>query len=78
MPSARTPNFHHRHNSNGSYDSICMRCFLTAATSQGEADLVPLEQRHICHTDLLAERGVYLDVSLPKNQRDDHEEAVAS
>lgn len=39
--------FTHRQNADGSYDSICMFCFLTAATSQKEDQLARLEQGHL-------------------------------
>ena len=39
--------FTHRQNPDGSYDSICMFCFLTAATSSTEDQLARLEQGHI-------------------------------
>jgi hypothetical protein len=39
--------FYHRHNADGSYDSICMYCFLTAGTSPCEEQLRGLEQGHI-------------------------------
>ena len=39
--------FTHRLNPDGSYDSICMYCFLTAATSQTEDQLASLERDHV-------------------------------
>jgi hypothetical protein len=40
--------FRHRHNQNGSWDSICLKCFRTAATSEKEEDLKWIEQSHNC------------------------------
>jgi len=40
--------FPHRHNRDGSYDSICSRCFVTVATSYNEAELLAHEQKHVC------------------------------
>jgi hypothetical protein len=50
----------HRQNKDGSYDSICPHCFLTIATARTEGELVSLEQRHVCESSLLAERGELL------------------
>jgi hypothetical protein len=41
-------NFHHRVSIDGTIDSICLRCFLTAATAENEADLRELETAHQC------------------------------
>jgi hypothetical protein len=43
------PNFPHRFNSNGFYDSICTRCHLTIASARKESDLAFLEQSHVCN-----------------------------
>ena len=40
--------FCHRHNLNGTFDSICMRCFATAARANVEEALARLEYEHIC------------------------------
>jgi hypothetical protein len=40
--------FFHRVNSNKTMDAICLVCFLTAATSDNEADLHELELAHQC------------------------------
>jgi hypothetical protein len=42
------PIFPHRHNSDGSYDSICTRCFATVATAQNESELAFHESAHVC------------------------------
>jgi hypothetical protein len=40
--------FPHRHNRDGSWDSICPNCHLTIAKSETESDLHAFEQRHDC------------------------------
>jgi len=58
MSAARKAIFPHRQNKDGSYESICPHCYLTVATEQSEGELKALEQQHVCHSALLAERGV--------------------
>jgi hypothetical protein len=40
--------FPHRHNNDGTYDSICDTCFVTVARVKTEADLIQFESRHVC------------------------------
>src|SRR3954471_2595963 len=40
--------FPHRSKLDGSFDSICPRCFRTIASGQRIGDLVKAEKRHIC------------------------------
>lgn len=40
--------FRHRENEDGSWDSICLRCYLTAAHSYAEKPLNSVEARHHC------------------------------
>jgi|HubBroStandDraft_6_1064221.scaffolds.fasta_scaffold208022_2 hypothetical protein len=40
--------FPHRHNSDGSYDSICTACFVTIASVRDEELLCAHEAAHIC------------------------------
>ncbi len=40
--------FRHRENEDGSWDSICMRCYLTAAHSYAEQPLDSVESGHHC------------------------------
>ena len=47
----------HRHNQDGSYDSICTTCYATVASSSDEASLAEHESAHTCDSALLAERG---------------------
>jgi hypothetical protein len=56
------PAFPHRPNKDGTFDSICSHCFATVALGLNtEAQLGEFEERHVCHTDFLAERGVQYD-----------------
>jgi len=40
--------FPHRHNANGTYDSICTVCFATVATVRHEWELAHHESAHVC------------------------------
>jgi hypothetical protein len=42
------PNFPHRLNPDGSYDSVCTLCLSTVATAKSERELTPHEKNHIC------------------------------
>ena len=41
-------NFPHRHNADGTFDSICASCFVTVATEDNERDLLDWERNHVC------------------------------
>lgn len=45
--------FVHRPNHDGTFDSICVRCFVTVATKFNEGDLEPSELNHDCDPKLL-------------------------
>ena len=53
MDTSSTAIFRHRHNPNGSWDSICMNCFLTVTNAKSEDDLLEPEKSHDC-AELLA------------------------
>src|SRR5580692_5968371 len=40
--------FPHRRNGDGSYDSICILCYVTVATNEDETKLRPYELTHVC------------------------------
>jgi hypothetical protein len=42
------PHFPHRHNADGSHDSICTLCLATVATVQNELELAGFESAHVC------------------------------
>ncbi len=46
MPSK--PEFPHRHNNDGSFDSICDTCYATVARVKTESELTQFEARHVC------------------------------
>jgi len=45
---AQFPQFPHRQNADGTFDSICAQCFTTVATADRESDLKKAEDAHIC------------------------------
>jgi hypothetical protein len=44
--------FTYRRNPNGTVDSICLNCFLTAATAKWEGELHEMEFLHRCELEL--------------------------
>jgi hypothetical protein len=51
----RDSKFAHRHNGDGTVDSICLTCYQTAATTESESQLQALESQHKCDPcDMLA------------------------
>jgi hypothetical protein len=47
--------FPHRRNRDGSFDSICLNCFLTVAKSFSESELEEFEEKHYCkHSSMIA------------------------
>jgi len=40
--------FPHRHNADGTYDSICPVCFRTVGTHRVETVLLKYEEEHVC------------------------------
>ena len=40
--------FPHRHNLDGSHDSICVNCFRTVSSMQHEIELEAIEKKHVC------------------------------
>lgn len=53
MGTSSAASFRHRHNPDGTWDSICMKCFLTVKTAAKEDDLEKSEKSHDC-MELLA------------------------
>ena len=47
----------HRRNKDGSYDSICLTCFLTVSHAKTEAELAKQDMAHVCHVTLLSKRA---------------------
>jgi hypothetical protein len=44
------PEFQYRNNGDGTWDSICLRCFLTVGTAGTTKQLGEMEKAHICYT----------------------------
>lgn len=49
--------FAHRHNLDGTFDSICTRCFQTVGNARDEAKLERAEERHVCDPHLVRRFG---------------------
>jgi len=56
MSNKISPKFAHRHNSDGTWDSICPRCFFTIATDITEKGLLAEELEHDCELLRLEKR----------------------
>jgi hypothetical protein len=56
METASKVAFKHRNNPDGSWDSICLKCYLTVETAMQEDDLEETERRHDC-VELTAAKG---------------------
>jgi len=54
MTTTCLPAFPHRHNSDGSFDSICAKCFATVANSKLEGELEEPEKQHVCDPSKVA------------------------
>ena len=50
------PLYPRRKNLDGSYDSICLTCFLTASHAATEAELDMQDRQHICGTSVFVLR----------------------
>jgi hypothetical protein len=50
------PFFPHRRNRDGSFDSICLKCLLTA-NARTEADLAKHDKYHVCNPSILSQRA---------------------
>ena len=51
---ANDTKFSHRHNSDGSIDSICRECYVTVARAQNESALYREERAHACDPRVIA------------------------
>ena len=54
LPSETCPEFTLRRRSDGTFDAICMKCYLTAGTIRRESDLEEIKQTHECHRSVLS------------------------
>jgi len=48
MTSSGSDEFAHRQNADGSFDSICLSCYLTVTSAPSESGLVDGEANHSC------------------------------
>jgi len=55
--------FGHRHNDDGTWDSICKTCFLTVATAPSEDELPVLERNHDCAELWVSKRIAISEIS---------------
>ena len=54
LPSDTWQEFTLRRCSDGTFDAICMKCYLTAGTIRRESDLEEIKQTHECHRSVLS------------------------
>jgi hypothetical protein len=59
MPTLLRATFPHRHNANGSYDSICTVCYTTVASVRQEYELAAAESMHKCDPAILYQLSQY-------------------
>jgi hypothetical protein len=64
--------FPHRRNKDGSFDSICLKCFATVASRMTQDQLKEFDQKHVCANSALSQRGNHVSSSQNENKtRDD-------
>ena len=51
--------FPHRKNADGSWDSICSKCFRTVATAKRESSLRDAEASHVCVPSIFADAALF-------------------
>jgi hypothetical protein len=51
------PFYPHRQNRDGSFDSICLRCFATVANARDISELHTYDKDHRCNETAVAQRG---------------------
>jgi hypothetical protein len=51
--------FPHRLNRDGSYDSICLKCFATIANTRTEIELTSHDKTHACNHAMLCDRRLF-------------------
>jgi hypothetical protein len=51
--------FPHRKNADGSWDSICSKCFRTVATAKSERILADAEANHVCVPSIFADPKLF-------------------
>jgi len=61
---SKTKLYPHRHNQDGSYDSICPACFATIGGCNAGGQLAESDRAHVCDSAFLAERGIFTQSDL--------------
>ena len=56
-----------RRNTDGSYDSICLTCFLTSSHAATGKELAQQDKAHVCWRSLLPQHG-YANLAQPMRQ----------
>jgi len=51
--------FPHRKNADGTWDSICTKCFRTVATAKRESSLADAEAEHVCVSSIFADAKLF-------------------
>ena len=64
MPAPHQNIFAHRLNLDGSFDSICRKCYRTAVRAESKAELIFYECRHVCEVRKLPSRVENLILAL--------------
>jgi hypothetical protein len=54
----KSTQYPHRRNRDGSYESICSKCYATVARAETDAELTEWDAAHVCDPSFLAERGL--------------------
>jgi hypothetical protein len=65
------PFFPHRRNKDGSFDSICLKCFDTVASHMTQDELKELDKIHVCKNSLLSQRGDHVSLTHDETKRQD-------
>jgi hypothetical protein len=66
---ANAEGFHHRRRADGLFQSICLRCYLTAGLSEDEQALAAREKHHVCDPSIIATITGHDVTFLPKTKR---------
>jgi hypothetical protein len=66
------PFFPHRRNQDGSFDSICLTCFVTVASHKTEDALKELDKNHVCANSLLSQPGSRVSLIQDEIKTRDH------
>jgi len=59
--------FHHTQNENGTYNTLCLYCFMTVASAvESNDDLEKVEAAHLCPEHVLSELVLHGDCMCPR------------